>query len=200
MTQLDDDETLAYNIVKALDWHDLCCPIDGIPKVVELLRKAHKPTLHEQVLAFHKRFGQSIGEKPHVPDEKTMRFRLSLIAEEFFELLEAAGFGEYEDASQGPPSDVNYARALVMRSIQNGKFLLPLHLPDFVDALADLAYVMEGTAITMGVNMAPIAEEVQRANLSKVGGARREDGKALKPEGWKPPDIEGELRAQGWEP
>jgi hypothetical protein len=29
---------------------------------------------------------------------------------------------------------------------------------------------------------------------------KRADGKILKPEGWKPPDIEGELRAQGWEP
>jgi len=39
---------------------------------------------------------------------------------------------------------------------------------------------------------------VQAANCAKVGGATREDGKILKPKNWVAPDIEGELRKQGW--
>jgi hypothetical protein len=33
-----------------------------------------------------------------------------------------------------------------------------------------------------------------------VGRAIGPDGKPVKPADWKPPDIEGVLRAQGWKP
>jgi predicted HAD superfamily Cof-like phosphohydrolase len=133
MTILDDDESLAYEIIKALEYDDYIRPINGIPKIVQLLQKYRKPTLHEQVLAFHNRFGQSIGEKPHVPDEKTMRFRLSLITEEFFELLEAAGY--YLGALERGAVE---AGDLCKR--ERGTFNMPVavDLPAFVDALADL--------------------------------------------------------------
>lgn len=210
-----------------------------------------KSMLHHQVLAFHKRFGQSIGEKPRVVDGKTLRFRLSLVAEEFFEALEAA-LAPHEASAA-----LQAAHAETRICIEQ----LPadLQLDKFVDALADLMYVIEGAAITMGVNMTPILAEVQKSNMAKLPsyvaakdathnghvalsrcwrcGAflneqgntavtdsnicgegvgheracpicptrcvsppafRREDGKIQKPPGWKPPDIEGELRAQGW--
>jgi predicted HAD superfamily Cof-like phosphohydrolase len=203
MTILDDDESLAYEIIKALEYDDYIRPINGIPKIVRLLQKYRKPTLHDQVLAFHKRFGQSIGEKPHVPDEKTMRFRLSLIVEELFELLDSTVDAEYVTAW-------NVAKRSVDEMIKIAK--LDVDLPEFIDALADLAYVMEGTAITMGVDMMPIAEEVQRANMAKLPSyvaakdamhhgepVKRADGKILKPPGWTPPDILGELVKQGFE-
>jgi predicted HAD superfamily Cof-like phosphohydrolase len=238
-----------------------------------------KSMLHHQVLAFHKRFGQSIGERPHIPSNDVVRFRLSLIAEEFFELFDAALNMTLADAD----SQIADAKRIVGERI--AKSFVTVNLPEFVDALADLAYVMEGTAISMGVNMTPIAEEVQRANMAKLpsyvvakdethgkilthnvcklcgarddafgvyetctaggpqhewlpaGGGmpngdirrcvicgiaegktvgcsfgtlqhvfelpapiKREDGKIEKPPGWTPPDIEGELREQGWEP
>jgi predicted HAD superfamily Cof-like phosphohydrolase len=221
MTIIDDDESLAYEIIKALEWEDLTTPIQGIPKVTRLLKKNRKPTLHEQVLAFHNRFGQSIGEKPHEPDEKTMRFRLSLITEEFRELLEAAL------CAPNGAEELDFDGILEAIS----KAPIKMRLSEFVDALADLAYVMEGTAITMGVDMTPIAAEVQRANMAKLPSyvaekdamhqkvittvsftpagtsvshvaqpVKREDGKIMKPPGWTPPDIEGELKKQGWEP
>ena len=62
------------------------------------------------------------------------------------------------------------------------------------DALADLIYVTIGTAITYGIDLRPVWDEVQRANMAKAGGPKREDGKQLKPEGWKPPDIEAALK------
>lgn len=76
-------------------------------------------------------------------------------------------------------------------------------LVEFADALADLDYVIEGTRLEFGINGAPIAAEVHRSNLSKLGPngpMLREDGKILKPPGWTPPDIAGELRKQGWQP
>ena len=58
--------------------------------------------------------------------------------------------------------------------------------------------VVEGCRVEMGINGAPIAAEVHRANMAKVGGPISPQGKRLKPPGWTPPDIEGELRKQGW--
>jgi len=62
-------------------------------------------------------------------------------------------------------------------------------LIELADAIADLVYVLNGTAISYGIDLRPVWDEVHRANMSKVGGSTREDGKILKPEGWLPPDI-----------
>lgn len=70
---------------------------------------------------------------------------------------------------------------------------------DVADALADLLYVTYGTAIAFGIDVRPVFEEVHRANMTKVGGKVRADGKILKPEGWEPPGIEEVLRSQGLE-
>jgi len=64
-----------------------------------------------------------------------------------------------------------------------------------IDALADLLYVTYGAASTMGIDIEPFFEEVHRANMEKVGGPVREDGKILKPPNWKEPDIKGILDA-----
>ncbi len=73
-------------------------------------------------------------------------------------------------------------------------------MAEVVDGIADLLYVTFGMAVELGVDMGPVFEEVQRANMSKVGGGQRADGKQLKPEGWKPPDIQSELFLQGYSP
>ena len=65
-----------------------------------------------------------------------------------------------------------------------------------VDALMDLLYVVYGAVVTMGLDAAPIFAGVHRTNMAKVKGGFRADGKVLKPEGWKPPDIAGEIKKQ----
>ena len=67
------------------------------------------------------------------------------------------------------------------------------------DALADLAYVVIGTAVAHGITrFDEIFAEVHRANLDKTwpdGKVRyRDDGKVLKPPGWTAPDIAPLLR------
>lgn len=63
------------------------------------------------------------------------------------------------------------------------------NLIDLTDSIADLIYVLIGLANACGVDMRPIWTAVHRANMAKEGGAMREDGKVLKPEGWVPPDL-----------
>jgi predicted HAD superfamily Cof-like phosphohydrolase len=64
-------------------------------------------------------------------------------------------------------------------------------LVKMVDALADLLYVVYGSAVSLGVEIGPVFQEVHAANMAKVGGPVREDGKRLKPPGWRPPDVAG---------
>lgn len=62
-------------------------------------------------------------------------------------------------------------------------------LPAIAKELADLLYVVYGTAVSYGIDMAPVFREVHRSNMSKVGGYKREDGKWVKPPSYSPAAI-----------
>ena len=62
--------------------------------------------------------------------------------------------------------------------------------------MADLLYVTYGTAVSYGIDMEPVFQEVHRSNLSKVGGYKRADGKWVKPPTYSPADINPILEAQ----
>lgn len=63
--------------------------------------------------------------------------------------------------------------------------------------MADLLYVVYGTAVSCGIDMELVFREVHRSNLSKVGGYKRADGKWVKPPSYSPACLEPILRAQG---
>ena len=65
--------------------------------------------------------------------------------------------------------------------------------------LADVVYVAYGTALTYGIDLDAVIAEVHRANLSKLAPRGEADGKARKGAHYQPPDVEGVLRAQGWD-
>jgi predicted HAD superfamily Cof-like phosphohydrolase len=67
------------------------------------------------------------------------------------------------------------------------------------DACADLIYVTLGTAVSHGIDLSPIFRLVHLANMAKVGGGKRADGKMLKPPGWTPPCHKKALLQQGWD-
>lgn len=81
---------------------------------------------------------------------------------------------------------------------------------DYIDGLCDLLYVTIGGAVDLNINIQPHFNEVHRANMAKLKGPKREDGKQLKPEGWQPPDhqrimeeypsdtLEGQLGVPQW--
>lgn len=160
-------------------------------ELLRLLAGQRRASRRADVMQFHAVMGQEIGASPHVPPEAKVRLRLRLIAEEFFELLDAAIKPVLRD-------HIGLAREEVRQAINDNP--IDVDMPAFCDATIDLDYVVEGTRVTFGVDGGPLWDEVQRANMAKVGGTKREDGKILKPPGWTPPDIEGELKKQGWTP
>lgn len=65
-------------------------------------------------------------------------------------------------------------------------------LENIAKELADIIYIVCGTAVSYGIPLDRVFEEVHRSNMAKlVDGkpVRRDDGKILKPEGWTPPNI-----------
>lgn len=60
--------------------------------------------------------------------------------------------------------------------------------------LADVVYVAYGTAHGFGIDLDVALREVHRANMQKANGPRRADGKAMKPEGFVPPDMTEAVR------
>lgn len=64
---------------------------------------------------------------------------------------------------------------------------------------ADLVYVAVGTAVSMGVDLAPHFRAVHAANMRKVPAP--DGGKARKPDGWRSPDhyeVLGRQVEGGW--
>jgi predicted HAD superfamily Cof-like phosphohydrolase len=61
------------------------------------------------------------------------------------------------------------------------------------DALADMVYVIYGTACEYGIPLDDVIAEVHRSNMSKLGAdgkpVLREDGKVLKGPAYSPPDV-----------
>lgn len=145
-------------------------------------------TIREQVKEFHHALDIPIADSPGVPSMERVRLRARLVTEEFFEMLDAL-FGK----SNG---DLHNAKKILNKMIESAD--LYIDFVEYVDALGDLDYVVEGSRLEFGVNGEEIAAEIHRSNMSKVIGAtKRADGKIIKPSTYSPADIKKVLRNQG---
>lgn len=138
------------------------------------------------VREFHEASGQEVRDVPSMPSDETRLLRGKLILEETLEVFAALGL------------------RLVMNGSSRRLELIHAGHPDMegvAHELADLKYVVDGTAVSFGVQLGPVTEEVHRAKMAKVhtNGIRTDaSGKILKPPGWKPADVASVLRKQGW--
>lgn len=70
------------------------------------------------------------------------------------------------------------------------------------DAMVDAWYYMLNCVSKKGIDVSSVFDRVHEANMNKRDPKtnkfiiRESDGKVLKPEGWKPADIVGEIRRQ----
>src|SRR5690242_153536 len=95
----------------------------------------------------------------------------------------------------------SHTRALRVRLIQEEfdelrEAMANEDLTSIAKEMADLLYVVYGTAVSYGIDMDPVFREVHRSNMSKVGGSKREDGKWVKPATYSPARIEPILAEQ----
>ena len=140
------------------------------------------PSPMELVLQFHHTY--SVPIRPFSDptlDYERMNMRMSLIAEEFAELMGAV-YGPRARAI------IEAATAEAVATDEGERGVI-----EAADALADLVYVVYGMAIESGMNLDSVLAEVQASNLSKLmpdGSVKlREDGKVLKGPNFFQPNI-----------
>ena len=140
------------------------------------------PSPMELVLQFHHTY--SVPIRPFSDptlDYERMNMRMSLIAEEFAELMGAV-YGLRARAI------IEAATVEAVAADEGERDVI-----EAADALADLVYVVYGMAIESGMNLDSVLAEVQASNLSKLmpdGSVKlREDGKVLKGPNFFQPNI-----------
>lgn len=114
---------------------------------------------YSEIAKFHKAFNHPVSEKPTLITKERAKYRYDWIVEEAEEFVDAIYDGDIVEAS---------------------------------DAMIDCIYFCVGTLVEMGVHPEQLFEIVQNANMSKLfpdgkPHYRFEDGKVIKPEGWKDP-------------
>lgn len=94
------------------------------------------------------------------------------------------------------PSEAEAALRCMLIEEEYREFLEALEIKDkigVVDALADLLYVVYGTAVTFGIPIDKYFREVHRSNMTKLGKdgrpVRNEHGKVIKGPNYEPPQI-----------
>jgi predicted HAD superfamily Cof-like phosphohydrolase len=127
-------------------------------------------------------------ENPGITDRACATLRARMLLEECTETMVAlVGHDETE-------------RLLIQRwrEVEIGLNTVDQSAEDLADGLADVMVIVLGTAVSAGIILAPVFDEVMDANDRKCGpGARvRADGKLLKPIDWRGPDVAGVLARQ----
>lgn len=123
-------------------------------------------TNYEKICDFHQAIGPTPPATPTFPDLATLKLRQTLIQEEYQEVMNALT----ELTAVASHTDTPDMSSLAHE-------------------LTDLLYVTYGAFATLGINADAVFAEVHRANMAKLGGPRRADGKLLKPPNWQPANV-----------
>lgn len=97
---------------------------------------------------------------------------------------------------QEPNNKIKLLRTRLIDEEVNTELLPALksgNLVQIADGIADSIVVLIGTAIAYGIPLKEVWKAVHKSNMAKAQPdgtvLRREDGKILKPDDWKAPDI-----------
>ena len=104
---------------------------------------------------------------------------------------------DFQEACDQKPSIENYAMYLDLITEETGELKDAIIAGDQVeqlDALVDILVVTIGAIRAAGWDGEAAWNEVMRTNFAKIDAEtgkvrKRADGKVLKPEGWKPPEL-----------
>lgn len=125
-------------------------------------------TNFQQILDFQLGVNGSVPDVPHLPEPERIQLWQKLIQEEYTEVMEAFA----------------------------GLTAVSPDITPLMHELADLLYVVYGTFAIFGVDGDAVFAEVHRANMRKLDGPRRADGKLLKPPDWQPADVRRVIEQQ----
>jgi predicted HAD superfamily Cof-like phosphohydrolase len=149
--------------------------VEDIYKVQWRLDNPDPPTNADKVAEFHRCMGMTNGSWP--PTRKEVELRMDLINEEFIEVLDEVYNPKTQDFSG---DEENYYPEEMIKT-------------KVAKELADLLYVVYGTALSFGIPIDEVFDEVHRSNMSKLVDGKplkREDGKVLKGPNYTPPNFD----------
>jgi len=93
-----------------------------------------------------------------------------------------------------------YVNLITEEATELGAALAKADDVEVLDALIDILVVTIGAAHSMGADVEGAWKEVMQTNFAKIGEdgkvRKREDGKVLKPLGWKAPKLSPFLKAK----
>lgn len=142
-----------------------------------------------------KEFTADTKERPVVMSKEAVEFIARMVCSELVELAQTV--------TESPEEAVDLVRRSVNTDL-NVSYTKPVDetalLADQADALADVNYYVYNCACKHGINLSKVLDVVHQANMDKKfpDGTfhRRDDGKIIKPEGWKEPDMTAEIARQ----
>jgi predicted HAD superfamily Cof-like phosphohydrolase len=148
------------------------------------LQRHTKNPMQEAIEDFMNRCDQEVRAYPGIPDDKVKLLRARLMVEEL--LGSKIGGSVF-----GVPLIINKSDELIQSMFNDD-------LVGIADGLADVLYVVIGTAVAYGIDIQEIFDEVHRSNLSKTVWnedlerytiEKDEFGKGLKPETYSPAEL-----------
>ena len=131
--------------------------------------------VQHDIMRFMQAMGQEVRTSPQALPRPELDLRIALITEEYDETISAL------IDLRNPALSDGERNALIA---------------DVADGVVDMVYVLVGTTLAMGIDLEDIWAEVQRANMDKTTGPVRRDGKRLKPDDWRGPQVAAILREQ----
>lgn len=155
------------------------------------LQRHYKNPMQYAIEEFMRRCDQDVAPYPQLPSHDVRKLRIRLMVEELLGAVTPEGWAN-ADSNQ-------YVELLIKnKSDELIASMLRGDLVGVADGLADVLYVVIGTAVAYGIDIQEVFDEVHRSNLSKtVWDEERqrwyiekdEFGKAIKPDTYSPADI-----------
>jgi predicted HAD superfamily Cof-like phosphohydrolase len=157
------------------------------------LQRHTKNSMQEAIEEFMKRADQAVASYPQLPTEAVRTLRIRIMVEE---LLGAISPEDLQAANENPNI---YVELLVKnKSDELIASMLKGDLVGIADGIADVLYVVIGTAVAYGIDIQEVFDEVHRSNLSKTVWSEElqrytiekdEFGKGVKPPTFSPANI-----------
>lgn len=148
--------------------------LSALQATIDVLKHGVKNS-YQMVREFHEKFGHPIADEPTALTIDYQLMRLELIREELVELYEACGYD---------------AKAIAEATVERWD---ATDIVEVADALGDLEYVVNGFAVSAGIDLPAVVTEIHRSNMTKLGEdgkpIYREDGKVLKGPNYEEPQL-----------
>lgn len=142
--------------------------------------------------------GKELPNNPTPADKEQVVFLTKMIVDELVEFLATVTENSRERAEilKEIIGSVNLRDDLTLTGDETPAKIIE----DQADALVDIEYYSKDFAAKRGVNLCKMFDIVHKANMDKRNEdgnfVKRHDGKVIKPEGWKSPNVSVEIERQ----